>query len=620
MIQLIDFSLDTENPEKNYNLAVWYENQKQYAPAHSYYLRCAERSKNDLLTYKALIRCSFCYGFQGSRDATEKNILENALNFLPQRPDAYYFLSLFYERKQDWQNCYTYANLALQHSDKESIVPEYEGKHLLIYQKAVSAWWWGKSQESRNLFYELLDNYWNDLSDPYKKSVENNISRLGLGPNSQSYVMYDKTQHSNLIYKFPGSSLIENNYSQVFQDMFVLSMTNGKRNGTFLEIGAADPFKGNNTALLEKQFSWTGVSLEYDEKFITNYRNNRSAKLLHQNALDIDYTELLQENFDGNIIDYLQLDIEPARNTYECMLKIPFDEYKFAVITYEHDYYVDVTRSYREKSREFLKSKGYVLVVNDISSDGVSSFEDWWVHPDLVAKNIINIMKDTSEDIKKVEEYMLSNINLYYSEFETDRYVRENFFPDFSYKGIMVEVGAGPPTFISSSKHFRDNGWRTIGIDPNPKFVKQHLEEGSEIYQYACSNEEKKTTFVINYNNDDWYSCENDGVSFSSLDIRYQNIPEHNTQEHIEVETIRLNTLLERINVDNVDILSVDVEGWELEVMMGFDVNKYNPKVIILENFEENNDYEVFMKDLGYIKHHQLSYNEIYIKNTKICF
>ena len=44
----------------------------------------------------------------------------------------------------------------------------------------------------------------------------------------------------------------------------------------------------------------------------------------------------------------------------------------------------------------------------------------------------------------------------FYSEFETDKYLRENFFPDLDYKGIMVEVGAGPPEFISNSKHFRN--------------------------------------------------------------------------------------------------------------------------------------------------------------------
>jgi len=178
----------------------------------------------------------------------------------------------------------------------------------------------------------------------------------------------------------------------------------------------------------------------------------------------------------------------------------------------------------------------------------------------------------------------------------------------------MVEVGAGPQEFISNSKHFRNYGWRTIAVEPNPKFVKQHKDNNSEVYQYACSNEEKETTFTINYNNDDWYSQENDGVSFSSLGIKYDNVPEHNTQEVIEVQTIKLNTLLDKIDVNSIDILSIDTEGWELEVMMGFDQEKYLPKVIVLENFQNNLNYESFMKDRNYIKHSQLGYNEIYVR------
>ena len=410
MNELIEFSLDTENGEKNFNLAHWYERIGHTAPAHTYYLRAAERTEDKILAYTALIRASFCYRSQGSRDFTEKILLENALMLLPERPEAYYFLSLLYERKQEWQNCYIYSNIGLKQYDQDVDpinLPEYQGKYTLIFQKAVASWWWGKGQECRDLFHSLVDDYWNEMDQSHKNAVEDNITRLGSGPESQAFHTYAKEDYSNLRYKFANSASIERNYSQVYQDMFILSMLNGKKNGTFVEIGGADPFKGNNTALLERDFDWKGISIEYDEKFIENYRNNRTAKLFHDDALTVDYEKLLKENFEGNVIDYLQLDIEPARNTYECMLRVPFDKYKFAVITYEHDYYVDITKSYREKSREFLSSKGYVLVVNDVSPDGKSNFEDWWVHPDLVDKTILQKMK-SKKDIHHCKEYILS--------------------------------------------------------------------------------------------------------------------------------------------------------------------------------------------------------------------
>lgn len=409
--ELIDFSIDTENGEKNYNLARWYESIGHTAPAHTYYLRASERSDDKNLVYQSLIRASFCYKSQGSRDATEKVLLENALIFFPERPEAYYFLSLLYEKKQEWQNSYIYANLGIDIS-QENIKPidilEYSGKHLLIYQKAVSSWWWGRGQECRNLFQLLINEYWDNLSPIHKKSVEENISKLGITSLSQSQILYTSENFNSLRYKFKNSDKIEHNYSQVFQDMFVLSMLDGKKNGTFLEIGGAKPFERNNTCLLETKFGWSGVSIELNENFVNEYKNSRpNIKVIHQDALDIDYHNLLIENFNSNVIDYLQLDIEPAKNTYECMLKIPFDKYKFAVITYEHDYYIDVTKSYCKKSRDFLRSKGYVLIANDISPEGKSTFEDWWAHPDLIEENILDKMIDVSENVKKVDDYML---------------------------------------------------------------------------------------------------------------------------------------------------------------------------------------------------------------------
>ena len=69
----------------------------------------------------------------------------------------------------------------------------------------------------------------------------------------------------------------------------------------------------------------------------------------------IDYIKLLNENYKSTNIDYLQLDCDPPNITFDILSKIPFDNYKFGVITYEHDHYNDITGKYREKSREFLK-------------------------------------------------------------------------------------------------------------------------------------------------------------------------------------------------------------------------------------------------------------------------
>jgi len=425
---LKQFCLDTENPENNYQLAEWYRKQNHLSPASIYYLRASERTKDNNLAYKYLLNLAECYHkLAGNRETTRRHILENAVTLLPERPEAYLYLCFYYELKKDWTNCYKHACIGLYQCSKVdlNLFSEFDQdwEALLLYMKAVSSWWCGRGMESRKLFRMLAFNYWDRLSKEYQISVENNFMRLGAGTSSQDIKLYTKNNFDKLRYKFRDAEKIEKNYSQVFQDMFVLSMLDGKKDGTFLEIGGSKPFENNNTALLEQEFGWGGVSIEWNESFVQEYKQNRpTTKILCSNALEIDYELLLLENYKGNIIDYLQLDIEPLKNTYECLLKIPFDKYQFRVITYEHDHYADITQTYREKSRKYLLDNGYKLIANDISLDGKSAFEDWWVHPDLVDQNIIEKMISITEYTKKADYYMLSND--YYAAYETDKYIR----------------------------------------------------------------------------------------------------------------------------------------------------------------------------------------------------
>ncbi len=412
---LINYINDTENPEKNYDLALCYERIGQTAAAISYHLRAAERTENKELAYECLLRIGNCFNAQGNRGNTVQKTYKQAITLLPKRPEAYLCLARHCEWNKWYADAYTFCEIALNTCDfnlqplRTNVHdPVIYPKYGLLYEKAVSAWWWGKNQEARDLFRKLIDEHRHEMDSVHLNSVKDNMSRVGSGPESQAFIKYKKENHNKLRYKFKNSDKIEHNFAQVFQDMFVLSALNGKENGTYLEIGSAGPFHGNNTVLLEKLFNWNGVGIEYDEKFITDYRNNRRNEVIHKNALDIDYTELLSRIAVNDCVDYLQLDCEPSDVTYEIMTKIPFDKFKFAVITYEHDDYIDITKSFKDKSRAFLSSKGYELVVNDVSPDGKSNFEDWWVHPDLVDKEALNALRANDGKIKKIDDYFFA--------------------------------------------------------------------------------------------------------------------------------------------------------------------------------------------------------------------
>ena len=59
---------------------------------------------------------------------------------------------------------------------------------------------------------------------------------------------YTVKDHHRLRHQFSESEKIKKNWSQSMQDMFVLSMLDGKRNGVYVEIGADKFFSLNQVA------------------------------------------------------------------------------------------------------------------------------------------------------------------------------------------------------------------------------------------------------------------------------------------------------------------------------------------------------------------------------------
>ena len=174
-------------------------------------------------------------------------------------------------------------------------------------------------------------------------------------------------------------------YSEVRQDEFVCHMTEGKI-GTYLEIGAWKPVITNNTYLLE-QNGWTGVSFDISTEYESAWKDQRKNPLIIANALTYDFKEMLSNT---PHIDYLQLDIEPPKNTFEMLEKILQLKTTYSVITYETDAYVDST--YVKPSRDILQSKGYILAVSDVLCKG-GPFEDWYINPEYVDVKLLQTWK-----------------------------------------------------------------------------------------------------------------------------------------------------------------------------------------------------------------------------------
>jgi tetratricopeptide (TPR) repeat protein len=404
--KLARFVTDPKNPRYNFLLGNAYEDMGHTAAAAGYYLRTAEFAGNDLLIYEALLRMALCFNRQGSRVFTVKGVLLRAISLLPARPEAYFLLSRTYEVNREWGEAYTWATLGegmFCHFEinRTKLITnvEYPGLYGFTFEKAVAGWWIGLYDESLHLFRQLSGR--TDLTNDIRNSVRNNLDTLM--DDWKEPLTYDESMYERLRVKFNGARDIKNNYSQCYQDMFVLTMLNGKREGKYLEIGGGDPFYGNNTALLEKDFLWHGISIDISKEATEKFEQVRAGVVIIGDATRLDYHDLLNDDY-----DYLQIDCDPALTSLEVLLRIPFEKHRFAVITFEHDHYADETSGVRDRSRDYLRSQGYELIVTDIAPDKFRGYEDWWVHPEMVDAGIVVRMKDNSNSVKRADNYMLT--------------------------------------------------------------------------------------------------------------------------------------------------------------------------------------------------------------------
>lgn len=404
MNSLHNYIRNPENPENNFKLAVEYETIGQTAAAISFYLRAAERSKRLIIQYVSLIRMALCFKKQSRRNLTVKTLLEQAAGVMPNMPHAYYFLSQHLNQTNTHHEAYLLAAIGLQSSNLDQNIldalPEYPGEYGLLFEKSLSAWSIGLGEEARQLLFTLKYNY--ALDDVHKAAVTNNINNIGL-PNHNFY--YTRSFFNDFKFQFNGLETIDKNYAQSYQDMFVLTVLNGKTNGTYLEIGSHDPFYNNNTALLELNFNWTGLSIDIDQGMVDKFNAERKNPAICSNALHLDYKELIQQidGADNAIIDYLQVDCDPPAVTFEILKKIIETGTKFRVITFEHDNYRDDTHQVRAESRKYLEKKGYKLAVNDVAFNKFNSFEDWWVLNEVTTDSLKGL-----KDINFVEDIFLN--------------------------------------------------------------------------------------------------------------------------------------------------------------------------------------------------------------------
>jgi FkbM family methyltransferase len=158
-------------------------------------------------------------------------------------------------------------------------------------------------------------------------------------------------------------------------------------------------------------------------------------------------------------------------------------------------------------------------------------------------------------------------------------------------KGFFVEVGANDPHARSQTLHLERAGWTGILIEPQPDLAeKLRTMRTGKVFAVACSSPEHAgRTMPLHV-----------AGPLSSLDREHM-APGAAPERVIEVPIRTLDSLLDEADAPKpLDFLSIDVEGHEIEVLRGFDIARWRPRLILLEDHVADLAKHRFMKSAGY--------------------
>ncbi len=64
-------------------------------------------------------------------------------------------------------------------------------------------------------------------------------------------------------------------FSQLGEDLSILHLLQHKRDGRYVDVGCHHPFRYSNTALLHRDFGWTGINIDADARAIEAFDHHR---------------------------------------------------------------------------------------------------------------------------------------------------------------------------------------------------------------------------------------------------------------------------------------------------------------------------------------------------------
>ena len=171
--------------------------------------------------------------------------------------------------------------------------------------------------------------------------------------------------------------------------------------------------------------------------------------------------------------------------------------------------------------------------------------------------------------------------------------------------GFFVEVGANHPIEGSQTWHLEQAGWTGVLVEPQPELAAFLVtSRKARVFAVACSSPDKAGQSL---------PLHVDGPRSLTLD-RERMSPGAEAAYTIVVPTRTLDSILEEAAAPApIGLLSIDVEGHEVEVLQGFDLDRWQPMLVLVEDHVSSLKTHHYLQRNGYRLIRRAGFNGWYV-------
>jgi FkbM family methyltransferase len=202
----------------------------------------------------------------------------------------------------------------------------------------------------------------------------------------------------------------------------------------------------------------------------------------------------------------------------------------------------------------------------------------------------------------------------------------QKHFPDKT-DGIFFDIGAYDGISFSNTWQLAEAGWRGVCVEPLPSAFAS-LQNNHNAAKHADIRCIPVAIGNIEGFGALHYTTPDGVLATLNKEVVEKNIWDEKYIGSIAVMVFRLDTILEanyEYGTPGFDVLNVDVEGGEIDVLKGFSVKYWEPKMVIIEAHEshviEKRRFQAdfinkYFEDAEYDKIYSDECNNIYFKRS----